>query len=148
RNTQLYLKTGMGFHSNDARVVTEQTSDEILPRAYGVDLGINAKLTDRLLVHVALWGLDLDQEFVYVGDEGIVEPSGRTRRAGFDLSLRYEITRGLFLDGDLNLTKPKARDEAEGQDYIPLAPTFSTIGGLSFEMTNGLNGALRYRYIG
>lgn len=147
-HTQMYLKTGLGFHSNDARVVTEQASREILPRAYGVDLGINSKITDRIFVQAALWGLDLDQEFVYVGDEGIVEPSGRTRRAGVDLSLRYEVARGLFLDGDLNFTKPKARDEAEGQNYIPLAPTFSTIGGISYEMKNGLSGALRYRYIG
>jgi outer membrane cobalamin receptor len=148
QNTQLYLKTGLGFHSNDARVVTEQTSNEILPRAFGVDLGINTKITERLFVHAAIWGLDLDQEFVYVGDEGIVEPSGRTRRAGVDLSLRYELMPGLFLDGDLNLTKPKARDEAEGQDYVPLAPTFSSIGGISYEMENGFNGTLRYRYIG
>ena len=147
-HTQMYLKTGLGFHSNDSRVVTEQASREILPRAYGVDLGINSKITDRIFVQAALWGLDLDQEFVYVGDEGIVEPSGRTRRAGVDLSLRYEVARGLFLDGDLNFTKPKARDEAEGQNYIPLAPTFSTIGGISYEMKNGLSGALRYRYIG
>jgi outer membrane cobalamin receptor len=148
QNTQLYLKSGFGFHSNDARVVTEQTSNEILPRAYGVDLGINTKITERLFVHAAIWGLDLDQEFVYVGDEGIVEPSGRTRRAGVDLSLRYEIMPGLFMDGDLNLTKPKARDEAEGQNFVPLAPTFSSIGGISYEMKNGFNGTLRYRYIG
>ena len=147
-NIQLFAKTGFGFHSNDARVVIEQTSNEILPRAFGVDFGINSKITERLFAHAALWGLDLDQEFVYVGDEGIVEPSGRTRRAGIDLSLRYEIMPRLFLDGDLNLTKPTARDEAEGHDYVPLAPTFSSIGGISYETKNGFNGTLRYRYIG
>jgi outer membrane receptor protein involved in Fe transport len=144
---KLYAKTGFGFHSNDARVVTEQTRNDMLPRAYGLDFGINSKITERLFVHAALWGLDLDQEFVYVGDEGIVEPSGRTRRAGIDFSLRYEIMPRLFLDGDVNLTKPKARDEAEGHDYVPLAPTFSSIGGISYEMKNGFNGTLRYRYI-
>lgn len=147
-NTQLYLKTGFGFHSNDARVVTEQTSQEILPRAYGVDIGVNTKVTDKLFLHAALWGLDLDQEFVYVGDEGIVEPGGKTRRAGADLSIRYEIRSGLFLDADLNLTKPKARGEPEGMDYIPLAPTVSSIGGISYKMKNGFNGTFRYRYIG
>jgi outer membrane receptor protein involved in Fe transport len=138
----------MGFHSNDARVVTQQEGQEILPKAYGVDLGLNTKITDRLFLHAALWRLDLQQEFVYVGDEGIVEPSGRTRRAGIDLSLRYEILPWLFLDGDLNLTDPKAKDEPEAQNYIPLAPTISSIGGLSVKMKNGFNGTLRYRYIG
>ena len=147
-NTQFYVRTGFGFHSNDARVVTQQSGPEILPRAYGVDLGMNTKLTDRLFLHVALWGLDLDQEFVYVGDEGIVEPSGKTRRTGVDLSLRYEILPWLFLDGDVNVTNPKSKEEPEGQDYIPLAPMVSSIGGLSFKMKNGINGTLRYRYIG
>ena len=147
-NTQLYVRTGFGFHSNDARVVTQQSGKEILPRAYGLDLGLSTKVTDRLFLHAALWGLDLDQEFVYVGDEGVVEPSGKTRRVGLDLSLRYEVLPWLFLDGDLNLTNPKSKEEPEGQDYIPLAPTISSIGGLSFKMKNGLNGTLRYRYIG
>ena len=147
-NTQLYVRTGFGFHSNDARVVTQQNGKEILPRAYGLDLGLNTKVTDRLFLHAALWGLDLDQEFVYVGDEGIVEASGKTRRAGLDFSLRYEVLPWLFLDGDLNVTNPKSKEEPEGQDYIPLAPTISSIGGLSFKMKNGFNGTFRYRYIG
>ncbi len=147
-NVLIYLRSGIGFHSNDARVVTLKSGEDILPRAFGIDLGMNTKITDRLFVHTALWRLDLDQEFVYVGDEGIVEPSGKTHRTGIDLSLRYEILPWLFLDGDLNLTKPKAKDAPEGENYIPLAPTVSTIGGLSFKMKKGLHGTLRYRYIG
>ena len=91
KNTQLYVRTGFGFHSNDARVVTQQSGKEILPRAYGADLGLNTKISDNLFLHGAFWGLDLDQEFVYVGDEGIVEPSGKTRRTGVDFSIRYEV---------------------------------------------------------
>jgi outer membrane cobalamin receptor len=147
-NTRLYVRTGFGFHSNDARVVIQETSKEILPRAYGIDLGLDTKLSNRLFLHAAIWGLDLDQEFVYVGDAGIVEPSGKTRRVGLDFSMRYEVLPWLFLDGDLNFTHPNAKGEPEGQDYIPLAPTITSIGGLSFKMKNGFNGTLRYRYIG
>ena len=148
KNTRLYVRTGFGFHSNDARVVIQQTSKEILPRAYGVDLGLDAKLSNRLFLHAAIWSLDLDQEFVYVGDAGIVEPSGKTRRVGLDFSIRYEVLPWLFLDGDLNFTNPSAKGEPEGQNYIPLAPTITSIGGLSFKMRDGFNGTLRYRYIG
>jgi outer membrane receptor protein involved in Fe transport len=148
KNTRLYVRTGFGFHSNDARVVIQQTSKEILPKAYGVDFGLDAKLSNRLFLHAAIWGLDLDQEFVYVGDAGIVEPSGKTRRVGLDFSIRYELLPWLFLDGDLNFTNPSAKGEPEGHDYIPLAPTITSIGGLSFKMQNGFNGTLRYRYIG
>ena len=145
--TQFYVRSGFGFHSNDARSVTEQGGIDILPRAFGIDVGSNSKLTNKLLLNVALWRLDLEQEFVYVGDEGIVEPSGRTQREGIDLSLRYEISPWLFADTDVNFTRPRSKDEPEGNNYIPLAPTFTTICGLTFMFKNGLNGSLRYRYL-
>jgi outer membrane receptor protein involved in Fe transport len=145
--TQFYVRSGFGFHSNDARGVVEQGGIDILPRAFGIDVGSNSKITDKLLLNFALWRLDLEQEFVYVGDEGIVEPSGRTQREGLDLSLRYEISPWLFADTDLNFTRPRSKDEPEGNNYIPLAPTFTTIGGLTFMFKNGWNGSLRYRYL-
>ncbi len=146
-NTQLYVRSGTGFHSNDARVVVEQNAKEILPRAYGVDLGVNTKLSDKVLLQAAIWRLDLDQEFVYVGDAGIVEPSGKTQRQGIDLSIRYQILTWLFADTDVTLADPKAKGTIEGEDNIPLAPKFSSIGGLTIRSKNGLNGSLRYRYL-
>lgn len=148
KNVRLFVRTGTGFHSNDARVVVAQSGRETLPRAYAVDVGAELKITQRLLVHAALWRLDLDQEFVYVGDDGIVEPSGKTQREGLDLSVRYQLNSWLFADFDVNATKPRSKGIQEGQNYIPLAPTTTSIGGLSFRNVNGLNGSFRYRYLG
>lgn len=145
---QIYLKSGIGFHSNDARVVVPQDGRQILPRAFGVDLGTFLKPTPRLLLNLAVWGLDLEQEFVYVGDEAVVEPSGKTRRYGADFSARYQLVDWLFLDADLNYTVPRSKDNPEGENYIPLAPTFSSIGGLTTKFKQGLNGSIRYRAIG
>src|SRR5262249_7783981 len=61
-NCQIYLKSGVGFHSNDARVVVPQDGAQILPRAFGIDLGTFIKPFPRLLLNVAVWGLDLEQE--------------------------------------------------------------------------------------
>jgi len=146
-NVQFYLKSGIGFHSNDTRVVVPQNGVEILPKAYGVDLGAFVKPFPRLLLNLAGWFLDLDQEFVYVGDAAVVEPSGKTRRYGFDFSGRYQAADWLFLDVDLNYTMPRSREVAEGEDYIPLAPTFTSIGGLTTKFGKGLNASLRYRHI-
>lgn len=144
----LFLKSGIGFHSNDTRVVVAQQGQEILPQAYGLDLGANFKIGNKLLVNTAVWMLNLDQEFVYVGDEGIVEPSGKTQRRGIDLSLRYQVLPWLYFDTDFNVTDPKAKGAPEGEDHIPLAPTFTSIGGMSIKSANGLNASLRYRYLG
>lgn len=147
-STELYFRSGLGFHSNDARVVTAKEGVDILPRAYGFDLGTNSKITDHILINVAVWHLGLAEEFVYVGDEGIVEPSGETVREGVDFSVRYQALDWLFLDTDINITRPRARDIPKNEAYIPLAPRFSSIGGFTFRFKNGLNGSLRYRYLG
>jgi outer membrane cobalamin receptor len=145
--TQLYLKTGKGFHSNDARVVVFNQGHDILPAAYGADLGVLLKPTRNLLVNVAVWYLYLQQEFVYVGDEGVVEPSGKTRRIGIDLSARYQFNNWLFADVNANLAKPRSADAPKGENYIPLAPNFTSTGGLNWQLKNGLNGSLRYRFM-
>ena len=143
----LFAKGGIGFHSNDTRVVVARQGYEVLPKAYGLDVGGNVKMGSNLLFTAALWLLDLDQEFVYVGDEGIVEPSGKTTRRGIDFSIRYQPLPWLYIDSDVNVTDPRAKDAPEGEDYIPLAPTFTTIGGLSTKLKNGFNGSIRYRYL-
>ena len=89
----------------------------------------------------------LEQEFVYVGDAGIVEPSGKTRRYGVDLGLRYQINDWLFLDTDATYTKARSIDEPEGEDFIPLAPDFTLTGGLSVNDLDGFSGGLRFRYL-
>ncbi|HTJ50488.1 MAG TPA: TonB-dependent receptor [Cyclobacteriaceae bacterium] len=148
RNVSLFVRSGTGFHSNDARVVVAQDGKKILPRAYGLDVGADVKIAPQLLVHTALWRLDLDQEFVYSGDEGIVEPSGKTKRMGIDASIRYQINSWLFADVDVNVTKPRAKGLPEGENYIPLAPIHTSIAGLTVRRQSGFNGSLRYRYIG
>ncbi len=147
-NFQLYVKTGTGFHSNDTRVVvSDSTSLTTLPRALGIDIGAFFKPTKRMLVNAAIWALDLEQEFVYVGDAAIVEPSGYTRRMGADLSVRYQITNWLYADVDANFTNPRSLYDSIGKNHIPLAPTLTSIGGLTAKFKNGLNIGLRYRHI-
>lgn len=144
---QLFFKTGKGFHSNDSRVIVMQTEEEILPAAYGADLGAVWKPMPRLWLNTALWYLFLEQEFVYVGDAGIVEPSGKTRRQGIDFGMRYQLTDRLFFNADLNYTHARSIEEEAGQNRIPLAPELTSVGGFSYQNPNGFTASLRYRYI-
>ncbi len=139
-----YFNNGIGFHSNDTRVVTAGMQNG-LPQAFGQDLGVLYKPTSRILLQAALWKLNLKQEFVYVGDEGVIEPSGQTTRMGIDVSGRIQLLSWLFADFDVNVTKPRSKGEPEGQNFIPLAPLTTSIGGLSIKTKNGIGGSLRYR---
>ncbi len=145
--TQLFVKTGLGYHSNDSRVVTANNGKKVLPTAFGADLGTIMKPIDRLVINASLWSLFLQQEFVYVGDAGIVEPSGKTARYGVDLGLRYQITDGLFFNTDINYAHARSTEETKGQDYIPLAPDLTSSGGLSFRDLGKFSGGFNYRYI-
>lgn len=146
-NISLYLKSGVGFHSNDTRVVVANNGQDILPAAYGVDLGTNYKPFQNVYINIAAWYLFLEQEFVYVGDEAVVEPSGKTQRLGADFTLRWTISSWLFADFDLTYAHGKSVEDEEGQNYISLAPDLTSTGGLNFKTDFGINGSLRYRYI-
>lgn len=146
-NLQFFVKSGMGFHSNDTRVVVQNSGKQILPTAIGTDIGTIWKPFPKLIVNSALWYLFLEQEFVYVGDAGIIEPSGKSKRMGADLGLRYQLNDWLYFDADANYTYARSIDEPKGQNYIPLAPDFTTTGGLSFQKVNGFSGGMRYRYL-
>lgn len=145
-NIQLFLKTGIGFHSNDTRVVLDNAASDILPAAYGADLGIIYRPAPRIFINAALWSLLLDQEFVYVGDAGIVEPSGKTERYGVDLGLRTQLGEGLFADFDINYAFARSSTGPEGESFIPLAPALTSTGGINYKRNDWSTG-LRYRYL-
>ncbi|MGM9478537.1 TonB-dependent receptor [Pedobacter sp. GSP4] len=147
KDLQFFLKLGKGFHSNDSRVVLAQTTKQILPAAYGADLGMSWKPVPRLILNAALWYLYLQQEFVYIGDEGVIEPSGRTARKGIDFGLRYQLNNWLFANGDITYNHGRALDEPTGANYIPLAPPFTFTWGLSVKDLDHFSGSLKARYL-
>lgn len=146
-NLQWFLKSGIGFHSNDARVVLQDNADKVLPRAYGVDFGNIWKPTKSIVLNTAFWYLFSEEEFVYVGDAGIVEPSGKSERFGIDAGIRYQISDKIYFDTDLTITKARSLETNSGENYIPLAPNFTLAGGLAFTNLGRFSGGLRYRYL-
>lgn len=147
-NISYYIKLGKGFHSNDARVVVAQQGKKILPNAFGSDFGMIWKPFPKMIINTALWYLYLEQEFVYVGDEAIVEPSGKTARKGFDIGIRYQLNDWLFWNTDFTYTHARAIDEPRGNDYLPLAPVSTFVNGIFVKNLKNFSGSLRTRYLG
>lgn len=146
-NVQLYWYTGQGFHSNDTRVAVVQNGRDVVTPAWGSDVGGIFKIGKKAMLQTAVWYLWLKQEFVYVGDEGVVEPGGKTQRIGWDLSLRYELSKNLYADADITITNPRALEVDKSESYLPLAPRFTSVGGITYRKEKGWNGSLRYRYM-
>ncbi len=144
---QYFLKSGLGFHANDTRVAVVE-GNATLPKSYGSDLGTIWKPSSKLLINSSLWYLFLEQEFVYVGDAGIVEPSGRTQRMGADLGIRYQLAKKVFFDSDFTYTYARSIDDPKGENYIPLAPAITLSSGLSFTEIGGFSGGIKSRFLG
>ncbi len=100
-----------------------------------------------MFLDITAWYLYLDQEFVYVGDDAVIEPGSKTRREGIDIIARYQLTGKLFANMNLNFTRPRAIGIAKGDDYIPLAPVATSTGGIFYKAKEGFNGSISYRYM-
>ncbi|MEK7727393.1 MAG: TonB-dependent receptor [candidate division KSB1 bacterium] len=124
-----------------------QRSAEILPRAVGGEAGLRTRFSERVHFGAAAWRLDLEREFVYVGDAGTTELSGRTRRLGIDLETRLGLASWLWADADVTISKGIARDEPRDANEIPLAPRLTSTGGLTARSRRGYDASLRYRHV-
>ncbi|MBS0445317.1 MAG: TonB-dependent receptor [Proteobacteria bacterium] len=108
--TEYFVNYGWGFHSNDARGVTETITPKErgpgdpsppLVRTKGGELGLRTELVPGLQTSLALWQLDLGSELVFSGDAGDTEPSGASKRYGIEFNNHYVVNSWLLLDADL-----------------------------------------------
>jgi hypothetical protein len=152
--TEFYLNAGRGFHSNDARGVT-QAQDPATPlaRSRGFELGLRSEAVKGLQTVLSLYRLDFDSELVYLGDAGSTEAGRPSRRYGIEFSNYFKPAKWLSLDADLAFARGRFRKTSgapgdAGGDRIPgavegvaqLAATFTPAGPWS--------GALRLRWFG
>ena len=130
--TEFFINYGQGFHSNDARGVTETvTPKELEPaqsspglvRSKGSELGLRTEIVPGLQTSLALWQLALGSELVFSGDAGDTEPSGASRRYGIELNNHYVAARWLLLDADVAVSRAHfTTDQGTAPDlgrYIP-----------------------------
>lgn len=146
RTTDVYLNAGLGFHSNDARALVQRMDPGTpLTRAIGYEVGARGRVADRFDLAGSLWLLDLDHETVWVGDDGVTEARGPTRRMGVELEARAELFDWLIADGDVTLSRARFRQLADGENRVPLAPRLTLTAGLTARHRAGGFGRLGVR---
>lgn len=142
-----FVKAGRGFHSNDTRAITSGRVSPSLPGAVGIDVGFYGVMNNGIHWHLAAWKLDMEQEFVYVGDAGIVEPKGASTRKGMDLTLQQEVSPSFQWNAAINSTRPRFKEGPSGANYIPLAPTFSASLQSTWKHKSGIYAQSEWRKI-
>ena len=142
RDLEVFLNFGIGFHSNDARTLVDDP--RILARATGGEVGFRTRFFDRVEVAIDGFWLGLEDELVFVGDEGTTESGGRTKRLGVELVARAEVTDWLYLRGDVAYTSART---TSGDDPVPQAPRFTASGAIGVR-EGGFAAELGVRHLG
>jgi hypothetical protein len=154
--SEMYISTGRGFHSNDARGTTIRIDPKTgtpvervdpLVASTGAELGFRTFRNERLNLSASLWYLELDSELLFVGDAGITEPSRPSRRYGVELPIYYRLGNWVF-DFELALTRSRYVDADPAGDEIPGSIERVIAAGVAMQYPNGVYGSLRARHFG
>ncbi len=134
----LFASYGHGFHSNDARAaVSEPERVRLLTPAKTYEGGTRVRPLPGMTIDAAVFLIDLDSETVWVGDEGVTESSGATRRYGVEGTLRYKFADWLFTDAEATWTHGSYVGNAGNGGAIALAPIFTFTTGIGLRPTFG-----------
>jgi hypothetical protein len=156
RNTELFANAGFGFHSNDGRGATitvdpktGEPAERVSPlvRSKGAELGLRTLALPRTHATVALWGLDIDSELVFVGDAGTTEAGRPSRRLGVELAADVSPRPWLTLDASYAFSRARFRDDDPAGDRIPGAVEGVLTAGVAADHGRWL-GNLRVRRFG
>lgn len=149
-DTELFVNSGYGFHSNDARGVTKATDPATpLVRTKGGEIGVRTRAVDHLQTSVALWMMDSDSELVFAGDTGGTEPTGPSRRSGIEWANYWTPTSWFILDADMALSRARYKDSStSGGAYVPEAIEQTVSIGAAVTDYENYFGGLRLRYFG
>ncbi|MCE2390103.1 MAG: TonB-dependent receptor [Proteobacteria bacterium] len=131
RGLELFLNFGVGFHSNDAR--SGLLDERILTRAPGAEIGVRTRLFDRVTFSLGGFWLGLEDELVFVGDEGTTESAGRSRRLGVEFVARADLSERFYLRGDLTYTSARL---TRGDVPVPQATRFIAKAALGVRAGN------------
>lgn len=140
---ELYANWGRGFHSNDVRgAVNVDTPVPVLVRGTGKELGGRVQIGSASLT-ATYWWLNVGSELRFVGDSNAVEPSGASKRHGYELVAFWRPFRWLALDG--NYTASHAR--YDNGDHIPNAFENAASAGASI-ILDPWEASIRLRHLG
>lgn len=157
KQTAYFFNVGSGFHSNDARgstiTVDPKTLEPVgkvrpLVRATGTEIGVRSVAIPGIETSVAVWGLDLGSELVFVGDAGATEASRPSRRLGVEWTTVYGLGENLRGDASVAYSRARFRGSDPAGDRIPGAVEGVISAGITVPQYRNVFGSVRVRYFG
>ncbi len=147
--TEYFFQAGYGFHSNDVRGATLASGPlRGLVPARGAEVGIRTLAVKDLQSTLSLWYLSTQQELVFIGDAGTVEPSDSSDRYGVEWANYWTPYAWLSFDLDVAASQALYSDLPTGARSVEGAIDTVVAAGVTIRNQSGWSGALRLRYFG
>jgi outer membrane cobalamin receptor len=149
QQTEFFVNLGKGFHSNDARGMTDPNAPvQGLVATRGYEIGLKSQAISNLQTTFAVWQLNVDSELVYAGDAGNTEAGRRSRRTGVEWSNHWTPHRHWLMDLNLAWTRPRYNDGGPDGPYIVNAVTRVAHLHISMRDMGPWSASVGVRYIG
>jgi outer membrane cobalamin receptor len=149
QQTEFFVNLGKGFHSNDARGMTDPNAPvQGLVATRGYEIGLKSQAISNLQTTFAVWQLNVDSELVYAGDAGNTEAGRRSRRTGVESSNHWTPHRHWLMDLNLAWTRPRYNDGGPDGPYIVNAVTRVAHLHISMRDMGPWSASVGVRYIG
>ncbi len=157
--SEFYANWGHGFHSNDARGATARVNPQdgsaaqavpLIVKARGSEIGLRATPLKGWQSNLSLWRMALASELVFVGDEGVTEPKGASRRHGIEWANYFTPADGWIIDADIAWSQARfvEANPDNGGRHVPNAIPLTASLGIIADDGGRWFGGLRLRYLG
>ncbi|HEY9108660.1 MAG TPA: TonB-dependent receptor [Roseateles sp.] len=156
-NLELYAQWSKGFRSNDVRGATSATNPNdgepqallpLLARTQGQEIGLRTQPARGWNSSLVLWQARLASELVFVGDEGVTEARGASRRRGLEWSNDFAPWPWLLVDADMAWSRARFVEPENGGNRVPNAVPFNASLAATLKPVGPWFAGLKLRYIG
>jgi outer membrane receptor protein involved in Fe transport len=153
-HTEFYVNWGYGFHSNDVRGATAaQNPLALFAKSSGSEIGMRSTPLPGWNSSLSLWQMKSASELVFVGDEGVTQARGASRRHGLEWSNYFAPTPGIIIDADLAWSHARFDTPVEVEGFgsgshVPNAIPLTASLAATYEPGGAWFGGLRLRYLG
>ncbi|MBL4746593.1 MAG: TonB-dependent receptor [Flavobacteriaceae bacterium] len=132
KDVQLFVKGGIGFHSNYTQAAVVDKNIHALPKASAVDVGVEFRLGDKIIATASVWGIESASEYVFMADTGEYENIGASFRKGIDFSAKINPIPQVWFNVATNWSKGVLLDSPSSANSIPSAPTFTSTASVIY----------------
>jgi hypothetical protein len=135
--TEVFINSGYGYHSNDARGVVQNYNPDgtaatpVTPLSWsrGAEIGARTQYIPGLNTTLAVWYLQTSSELVFSGDTGTTNVMGGANRYGVEWTNYYKPVSWLTLDADFAFTSARFQSIQDGSSQCTAGAVTTIVNG-------------------